>query len=93
MSQTTVDQSEEADSDASPQTSQAEPPACEDETMAGLFGDFTTLEQLARAQNVQPMTDVESLFGAWPGDEDDGFEAAVDELRHPARFRPSPGSE
>lgn len=57
------------------------------------FWDSPTLEQLARAQNVQPMTDVKSLFGTWPGEEDDGFEAAVDELRHPARLYPPPATE
>ena len=57
------------------------------------FWDSPTLEQLARAQNVQPMTDVKLLFGTWPGEEDDGFEAAVDELRHPARLYPAPATE
>ncbi len=59
------------------------------------FWESPTLEQLARAQNVQPMTDVKSLFGTWPGDEDDGFEATVDELRHPATstgYYPSPAT-
>jgi len=37
-----------------------------------------------RAQNVQPLTDVQILFGTWPGDEDDGFEEAVYDLRHAA---------
>ncbi|MDE0140869.1 MAG: hypothetical protein OXI80_10755 [Caldilineaceae bacterium] len=30
------------------------------------------------------MTDVLVLFGTWPGDEDDGFEEAVYDLRHAA---------
>ena len=29
------------------------------------------------------MADVRALFGTWPGEENDGFEAAIDELRHP----------
>lgn len=62
MSQTTVNQREEADFDACPQTFQAKPRACEDETPAGLIWDFSTLEQLARAQNVQPLIDVESFL-------------------------------
>ena len=47
------------------------------------FWESPTLEQLAHSQNVRPMADVHSLFGTWPGEEDDGFEAAIDELRHP----------
>ena len=48
------------------------------------FWESPTLEALARSQNVQPMSDVRTLFGTWPGDENDGFEAAIDELRHPS---------
>lgn len=47
------------------------------------FWDSPTLEALASSQNVAPVSDVEDLFGTWPGDESDGFEAAVDALRHP----------
>ena len=47
------------------------------------FWESPTLEELARSQNVQPMADVRALFGTWPGEENDGFEAAIDELRHP----------
>ena len=46
------------------------------------FWESPTLDELASAQAVQPMADVHELFGTWPGDEDDGFEAAIDELRH-----------
>ena len=45
------------------------------------FWETPTLEELARSQNVQPMMDVRTLFGTWPGEKDDGFEAAIDELR------------
>jgi len=31
--------------------------------------------------------DVRALFGTWPGEVDDGFEEAIDELRHPMRAR------
>ena len=41
-----------------------------------------TLDQLAKAQNVGPL-DADALMGTWPGDENDGFEAAIDELRCP----------
>lgn len=46
------------------------------------FWESPSLEELARAQSVQPMADVRSLFGTWPGDVDDEFEKTVDELRH-----------
>ena len=49
------------------------------------FWESPSLEELAKAQGVKPMEDVRDLFGTWPGEEDDGFEAAVDELRHPGR--------
>ncbi len=47
------------------------------------FWDSPSLEELVRHQNVRPLDIVEDLFGTWPGDDDDGFEAAIDELRHP----------
>ena len=47
------------------------------------FWESPTLEELARSQNVKPMADVQPLFGTWPGRENDGFEAAIDALRHP----------
>ena len=43
------------------------------------------LEELAEAQGVKPMKDPSDLFGAWPGEIDDGLEEAIDELRHPKR--------
>ncbi len=46
------------------------------------FWDSPTLEALAQAQQVIPMTDIRALFGTWPGDMDDGFEEAIDALRH-----------
>jgi hypothetical protein len=46
------------------------------------FWESPTLDELARAQEVKPVTDPRSLFGTWPGDVDDGFEDAIDELRH-----------
>ena len=47
------------------------------------FWESPSLEELARLQNVKPMEDVRSLSGMWPGAENDGFEAAIEELRHP----------
>lgn len=46
------------------------------------FWESQTLEELARSQDVQPMAEISMLFGTWPGEEDDGFELAIDELRH-----------
>lgn len=42
-----------------------------------------TLDELAAHQNVEPQTNIEVLFGTWPGEPEDGFEQAVNELRHP----------
>ena len=46
------------------------------------FWDSPTLEELARSHNVEPVSDVEDLFGTWPGEESDGFEEEIDILRH-----------
>jgi len=48
-------------------------------------GNPISLEELARSQNVLPLADVRALFNTWPGEEDDGFEATIDELRHPTQ--------
>lgn len=47
------------------------------------FWDAPTLENLAQSQDVRPMTDLQALVGTWPGEVDDGFEEAIDDLRHP----------
>ncbi len=47
------------------------------------FWQSRTLEELAQSQGVRPLKDVREIFGTWPGEADDGFEAAIDELRHP----------
>jgi len=46
------------------------------------FWESPSLDDLALAQNVKPLADVRVLFGTWPGAADDGFEEAIDELRH-----------
>lgn len=46
------------------------------------FWESPSLDELAKSQNVQPMANVRALFGTWPGDENDGFEAVIDEFRH-----------
>lgn len=45
------------------------------------FWKSPTLDQLATAQNVGPL-DAAALRGTWPGVDDDGFEDAIDEMRH-----------
>ena len=47
------------------------------------FWQSPSIEELARAQHVRPIANVRTLFGTWPGEADDGFEAAIDRLRHP----------
>lgn len=51
------------------------------------FWHSSRLEELAEAQGVTPITDVRIFFGTWPGEPDDGFEALIDELRHPGSKR------
>lgn len=46
------------------------------------FWESPSLDELAEAQNVKPIADVRALFGIWPGEKDDGFEDAIDQLRH-----------
>ena len=58
------------------------PPGNFEETEMFDFWESPTLEELAQSQQVQPMEDVRSLFGTWPGDEDDDFEAIIYEWRH-----------
>ncbi len=41
-----------------------------------------TLEELAKAQGVGPVTDIETLMGGWPENElNDGFEDALEHWR------------
>lgn len=47
------------------------------------FWESPTLDEWASSQSVQPTVSVRALFGTWPGEDNDGFEEAVDELRHP----------
>ena len=46
------------------------------------FWESPTVEELARLQNVGPIEDIGFLYGTWPGELGDGFEEAIDELRH-----------
>lgn len=51
---------------------------------APLPGDFwqaMSFEELAAAQGVGPLTNIDALIGTWPGDVNDGFEEAVHKLR------------
>ena len=91
MSQTPIGEREQATPATRIQDTSAESPVRQDGPVSGIFWESPTLEELARAQNVQPMTDVQALFGMWPGEEDDGFEETIDELRHPAGTNDWPG--
>ena len=46
------------------------------------FWATPTLEYLADFQSVAPLDTSQRLFGTWPGDENDGFEATIIELRN-----------
>ena len=46
------------------------------------FWTSPTIEELAQAQSVEPMADVTTLFGTWPGEADDGFEVSIRSLRN-----------
>ena len=46
------------------------------------FWESPSIEELARRQGVKPLHDVESLFGTWPGEDDDGFEEMIHAMRH-----------
>lgn len=45
------------------------------------FWTFKTIDELARQQRVQPVDNIEALYGTWPGETDDGFEQFVEDLR------------
>lgn len=45
------------------------------------FWKSWTIEELAEAQGVIPVTDVTALLGTWPGEVDDGFEEFIQDLR------------
>ena len=53
--------------------------------VSATFWDSPTLAELARAQKVEPVTDIRALYGTWPGEPDDGFERTIDDQRHPGR--------
>ncbi len=53
------------------------------------FWQSPTLDELIHKQNAEPIADVRTLYGTWPGEDDDGFEEAVNELRHPELKRGS----
>lgn len=51
---------------------------------APLPGDFwqaMNFDELAAAQGVGPLTNIDALIGTWPGDVNDGFEESVHKLR------------
>ena len=46
------------------------------------FWGSPDLDALLRSQNVEQLSDIRELYGTWPGDESDDFEAEIDALRH-----------
>lgn len=54
------------------------------------FWESPTLDELAESQHVQPLVDVRAIFGTWPGEENDGFEASIRDLRHPSAMGGNP---
>jgi len=50
------------------------------------FWHSPSLDQLAAAQGVQPMSDITALFGSWPGEIDDNFEESILKLRRPPYY-------
>jgi len=50
--------------------------------IARSFWESPSLDELALSQNVPPLANVQALFGTWPGEDDDGFEASIENLRH-----------
>lgn len=49
--------------------------------LPGDFWQTVSFVELAAAQGVRPLTDIDALVGVWPGDVDDGFEESVLKLR------------
>ena len=90
MPQTPVGEREQARPATRRQDLSSESPVRHEDPVTDIFWESPALEELARAQNVQPLTDVRVLFGTWPGDEDDGFEEAVYDLRHAASANSGP---
>lgn len=41
-----------------------------------------TIDELAKNQNVKSVDNIKEIFGTWPGENEDGFEESVTELRH-----------
>ena len=51
------------------------------------FWQSPTIEELAASQGVNPITDVRAMFGTWPGEDDEGFEDLIRELRQQSKDR------
>jgi len=84
MPQTPVGEREQTTPATQMHAPSSESPVRQEGPGTAIFWESPALEDLARAQNVHPLTDVQVLFGTWPGDDDDGFEEAVYDLRHAA---------
>ena len=52
--------------------------------LQGLAAEFwltRSFDELATAQGVKPLVDLDRLLGTWPDDVDDGFEESIQKLR------------
>ncbi|WP_322823183.1 hypothetical protein [Chloroflexus sp.] len=58
-----------------------EPLERDPESIAYDFWTPRIIDELARQQRVQPVDNIASLYGTWPGKTDDGFEQFVEGLR------------
>jgi len=56
------------------------------------FRHAPTLRELADKQGVKPLSNPRRLFGTWPGERDDGFEQAIQQLRQEGRCTEQPTS-
>lgn len=56
--------------------------------LPGTSGEFwhgLSFEELAQLQGVKPVDRLETLLGGWPAEEvEDGFEAELEDWRHPS---------
>ena len=44
-----------------------------------------SIEKLAKKPNVKPRDDMQTLSGTWTDDENDGFDEAIERLRHKSK--------
>jgi hypothetical protein len=55
--------------------------SCNNTTNVFNFWDSKTIEELAKQQGVEPVSNISSLYSAWPDNLFDGFEGFINEER------------